>query len=408
MEGQDPPDHVRSEDKGKGKEKEKRGDKTDDEADKNITTANAASSSTNDAESSVFTRIARSAAGLGRAIVAGPPDGRDLAAVISTDKGGSSSARLFTQTPAAQEQEHLPEHRSPAQALGPTPYSNNNNNHVSAGFTRGHTHQHIAEQEAAFAQFLDDTVPVEFPVGKDDVTTHGPFDAAGLASRHAAATTTTTTTTSRRQEPPLSAVATQEQRDGQAVVDHLLATADSFEPEPNYVQEMELAEDELAGLRRVLFGAGGRGEAPGFEPPVGVSATNSTASGSVPEWGNVLNFVPDFARWPPPATTSAAGLATASRESSSRAILGVDPSAAATRLWLDQWHNVLTHYDDVVWGGLAPLVAKARAEVDQLRAAAAQAPGERAPTNAHATPTPSTARALDRLRQILGHLRAAD
>ncbi len=66
---------------------------------------------------------------------------------------------------------------------------------------------------------------------------------------------------------------------------------------------------------------------------------------------------------------------------------------SATRsAWIDQWSQVLTSYQDEVWGELDSLVREARDEVRKLGEVEQSAPA----------PEP---KALIRLRAILGHLR---
>ena len=189
---------------------------------------------------------------------------------------------------------------------------------------------------------------------------------------------------------PTSAVAEQESRDGLDVV-NLLAVDGPPEEEPVY-GDIELAEDEITALRRALFGS---------ESDDGSSPSLSTAADQ--NWDNVLNFIPDFVRpnrlggyedgdgqssSPIHMERGAAGI----KSHETQAVMGMKHSAESTRQWLDQWHDVLTRYDDQVWGGLSPLVAQAREEVGQLK----QSEPDQAP---------AAAKALDRLRQILGHLR---
>ena len=179
--------------------------------------------------------------------------------------------------------------------------------------------------------------------------------------------------------PALSDVAAQESRDGLDVV-NLLSANGPPEEEPNY-DDIELAEDEATALKRALFGD-----------------SNGQPLPSTQEWDNVLNFIPDYVR---PHTTggydhdgTAGSASTKSHET--QAALGMPHSSETTRLWIEQWHGVLTRYDDEVWGGLSPLVAQAREEVDQLKET--EEAEERAAR-------PASTKALDRLRQILGHLR---
>lgn len=319
---------------------------------------------------SVFSRIARSAAGLGRDAVAGLPRGQDLAGLGSDKAGSSGSARAS----ASEQADTLTRHAQPGPAL-PT--------FAPPSFATGHSQQHIAAQEEAFAQFLDGA----------DIDTSIPSDLPGMESipggtgAGAGASAGASTSLLSRETPPptfSAAVVIQESRDGQDVVQLL---AGPSEDEPDYLRDIELAEDEVAGLQRVLFGQA---------DPDTDTATASSTSTPTP-WDHMLNFIPAFLRPRPdtePGTASHPSHMSHTHET--RTLLGVDDAPEATRQWLEQWRGVLTRYDDEVWGGLAPLVAEARQEMEQLAAAPDTAAQGSAQT-----------KALNRLRQILGHLQGS-
>jgi len=155
-----------------------------------------------------------------------------------------------------------------------------------------------------------------------------------------------------------SSVAEQEQHDGEAVVSLLL---DSNEHLPDSLEDDLLSPEQRESLRKALFGQ-----------------SSNSARENV-DWNHVLNFIPDYLRGQEPNMDSYldTGLA--------------DP-AEAWDSWVGQWKEVLTRYQDEVWGDLESLVKEARQEVEQL----AQAQKDEL--------SPETP-ALRRLRAILGHLR---
>ncbi|EFX01054.1 hypothetical protein CMQ_5996 [Grosmannia clavigera kw1407] len=314
--------------------------------------ATSSSGSTDPERPSVLSRIVRSAAGLGRDALAGRPHSGDLVGLASNNSsskaGPSPAGGNSSSSTEGYARDQSGEQRHAATS--------------STAFVAGHTRQHIAAQEDAFARFLDGA----------DIDTSIPDDLPGLVGFQDVAPPAVQP----ESEAPTSfsaAVAEQQSRDGIDVV-HLLAGGHGAEEEPDYGQDVELAEDEVAGLQRALFGSS----------PLAVSSTTTVTS-----WDHVLNFTPAFMR-PTPGSISSDG--------DSHTLLGVGQSPEATRLWLGQWRDVLTRYDEEVWGGLAPLVAEARDEVEQLDEAASIKPPD--------GPSHST-RALGRLQQILGHLRGS-
>lgn len=94
---------------------------------------------------------------------------------------------------------------------------------------------------------------------------------------------------------------------------------------------------------------------------------------TTPHWDPLLNFYPDFLE------TGA--------EDALYQHLGVFTQDEGVAIWLDQWRLVLDRYDDEVWGPLEPLRQEARREMDHERGLS------------------KDMRALERLRQILSHLR---
>lgn len=70
-------------------------------------------------------------------------------------------------------------------------------------------------------------------------------------------------------------------------------------------------------------------------------------------------------------------------------LTGTSDTESAQQQWLEQWRNVLSSYNEEVWGDLGPLAAEAKVELSR-EAAATDSTGHQA---------------LDRLRLILAHLR---
>ncbi|CAK7263251.1 hypothetical protein SEPCBS57363_000457 [Sporothrix epigloea] len=363
-------DSAKSLDKGKGKANSIGNTAGGSQLDPTVTATRATASASANAPT-VFSRIAQSAVSLGREIALNRPSGADLASLTSTDKAGPASRGQSLTATAVQEGSEGSTATVPSWALPTTDSS--------------HAQQHTTAQDTAFAEFLDGadidmSLPSEPSTGLDE----GNNDhLSSMGSTWAIHQTSSQTIQEHAllSQPP-SAVAEQESRDGAAVVD-LLAADGPPEEEPD-LGDIELAEDEIAALKRVLFG----------EENGNTNAARTTNQ----NWDNVLNLIPDFIR--PNSrgcyeedsgnVTLSTGEATKSRHT--QAIMGLSHSSESSRHWLSQWHDVLTRYDDEVWGGLSPLVAQAREEVDRLQ--------QSAPNN-----VPVETKALDRLRQILGHLR---
>ncbi|KAF4968209.1 hypothetical protein FZEAL_10418 [Fusarium zealandicum] len=165
-----------------------------------------------------------------------------------------------------------------------------------------------------------------------------------------------------------AAVAQQEELDGAAVVSLLDGPSHELDAVLVGAEDPEAEDDGLtpeaaAKLREALFPA--------------ISATSG------PRWDDLLNLNPDFLTQPG-----------AGAEMEMQLHFGTVDAAQARSSWLQQWGNVLTGYTDHVWGDLEPLAAEARREVEQLKTRDPEVPG----------PPPET-KALDRLRQILAHVR---
>ncbi|KAF4961956.1 hypothetical protein FSARC_9947 [Fusarium sarcochroum] len=162
-----------------------------------------------------------------------------------------------------------------------------------------------------------------------------------------------------------TAVNEQEKLDGAAVVNLLDGPSDELDAvllgaEIPDTEDEGLTPEAAAKLREALFPA------------------NSVSSG--PGLDDLLNFNPDFLTQPG-----------AEAEFERQLHLGTADTDEARNNWLQQWGNVLTGYTDYVWGDLEPLIAEARKEVEESKARGSEGASE--------------TKALDRLRQVLAHVR---
>ncbi|KAF5576411.1 hypothetical protein FPCIR_12623 [Fusarium pseudocircinatum] len=162
-----------------------------------------------------------------------------------------------------------------------------------------------------------------------------------------------------------SAILEQEKLDGAAVVNLLDDSSGALDGvllgahDPDAVDE-GLTPEAAAKLREALFTAG------------------SAFSGF--RWDDLLNFNPEFLEQAGPEADFERQLH-----------FGTTSADEARNSYLDQWDKVLNGYTEYVWGGLEPLIAEARREVVEVK-------------NQGLGAVPQT-KALDRLRQILGHVR---
>ncbi|KAK4040514.1 hypothetical protein C8A01DRAFT_15601 [Parachaetomium inaequale] len=277
-----------------------------------------------------LSRMAQSAASL---LLSGPPRGGHGA---GDEKGNSSQASEAL----ARAGESSVQLRSNA-ARGET-------------MKMGQTQEHIAQEEASFAAFLDSgSAPMlSDPSGMED---------AWRSVVPGAATPRATGA----MEPASRSIEEQEARDG-ADVAALLSSGGDLDQVFDHTDEPP-APNDLEALRKALFGEGA---------DHGTSASIS--------WDNVLNFIPEYLQAP-----TAPGIGLGDQLSSH---LGTSDTGEAWQTWIGQWSHVLTSYQDEVWGDLGALVDESRAEIQRIEEAK---PGE-------APPKPT---ALLRLRAILGHLR---
>lgn len=283
---------------------------------------------------SIASRLGRSAVELSKSVLKGAPSANGLSNIASSGKPAASSASSQPRTWS--ESSFAPSASALAGGSG------------SAAFRSTQTNAHIAAEEEAFSNFLDNTSvlgQIE-PVGLEEplhgATSTAPEPMSYGRARYAAG----------------SSVAEQEERDGVEVV-RLLSQAN--EEPPSYDEDITISKPELENLRRALFESG---------------STQISAS----DWNNLLNFVPDFLRDEGGQTES------------SQMQLGVVDTPEAGQLWLEEWNRVLTSYTDEVWGDLGDLVQEARSEVEQIR-------------DHHEKPR-ADPKSLRRLQTILTHVRA--
>lgn len=266
-----------------------------------------------DASSSVMSRLAKSAIGLSSSVLQGTTSANELADVASAGKAGASSSSS----------------NKPETLTGASSTARASSSDRAGGFRSGQAESHVAAEEAAFSDFLDNTnvfVPTD-PVGLEKAwQAVGPVNAKSNSyelPRGAAVTS----------------VGEQQEQDGVEVVRLLSQTDDEM---PDFEDSPRLSEAELKSLRHALFENGS---------PAQISAS---------DWSNILNFVPDFLRGQDGRHGEAAA-------HNSFMNLGVTDTVGAGQLWLEEWNRVLTGYTDEVWGDLADLVHEARTEVQQIR-----------------------------------------
>ncbi|KAH7270482.1 uncharacterized protein BKA55DRAFT_683540 [Fusarium redolens] len=162
-----------------------------------------------------------------------------------------------------------------------------------------------------------------------------------------------------------SAVLEQEKMDGAAVVN--------------------LLDGPSGELDGVLFGAHGPdAEDEGLTPEAAAKLREALFPADlVPSgfrWDDLLNFNPEFLDQSGPEADFERQLH-----------FGTTSADEARNSYLDQWDKVLNGYTEYVWGDIEPLIAEARREVEESKTRGPDA-------------MPQT-KALDRLRQILGHVR---
>ncbi|KAF4997090.1 hypothetical protein FGRMN_4099 [Fusarium graminum] len=164
---------------------------------------------------------------------------------------------------------------------------------------------------------------------------------------------------------PPSAITEHERSDGAALVDLLNGPSGELDavllgaedPDTEYGG---LTSEAANKLRETLF------------------PTNSVTHG--PDWNDLLNFNPNYLSQSGPEA-----------ELERQLHLGTADTDEARTNWLQQWGNVLNGYTDHVWADLEPLIAEARKEVEDF--------------GVQGLETAPDTKALDRLRQVLAHVR---
>lgn len=280
---------------------------------------------------SLLSRIANSTVGLANSLLSGTPSSTSLLASSVSGKGSTSASADSGLHHAESSVQFRPNVAAPAEP-----------------FRGSQVQGHVAAEEAAFSDFLDST-PVFQPSGLGEVE----------STWHMSSTEVTRSVPLNDGPPTYSSVVDQERHDGEAVISLLM---DSNEHLPESLEDDVLSPEEKENLRRALFGQASDPERQNVD------------------WNHVLNFIPDYLRLEEPNMDSYMDT-------------GLSDPAEAWHGWVGQWEDVLTRYNDEVWGDLGSLVQEARQEVQQL--AQAQQDG----------PVPETP-ALRRLRAILGHLRS--
>lgn len=159
-----------------------------------------------------------------------------------------------------------------------------------------------------------------------------------------------------------STVSQQEARDGLEVMNLL-----------NKSGELEDLDDIDDGLQSFLL--------PQEEHSLREALFGNTVKGAGSNWAALLDFEPDFLR--------------GNNAAQVQHYFGNVDSWRAGELWMDSWNEVLTSYTDEVWGDLGSLAREAQKEVEEVREQGQQQQG------------PGDMKALQRLRQILAHVRGA-
>lgn len=295
------------------------------------------------ADRPLVSRITASASNLTGALFSGPLSPKALSSWNNNEKGGSSAPRHV----ASELAEACNRTLSVAGPQGSRPVA-------------GHAPEHIAEQEARFAAFLD----------SDSVSVPSTLDT--LEQTRQAVPSRSTSLTMDQQVMPASSVREQEDRDGRDAV-ALLSAYDEDAPNLDFVQGS--ISTDTPELRRALFG------------------TDAAGSMASEKWDDLLNFVPDYLRVAHSGRYTADTLSDSARAEEAVGHLGTADIGTGWQIWLNQWSDVLAQYQDAVWGDLASLVKEARAEVEGL-------------VDIRVDEKPNGPTALLRLQHILGHLRA--
>lgn len=288
----------------------------------------------------ILTRIAKSAAAVPSALLGSHIRGSELPRLGVNEKGESSRS---AQRPGV-------EGEISAQTLDRTQPAAGA---PASALRTGQAQEHVAREEASFADFLDGTTIEQTLPG---TAPQWPSLSSGsIPAPHVGAEGAQT-------------APEQEALDGRDVVALLSTTND--EPEPDYAALDALEPGDISKLHEALFGQG-QGSAPVV-------------------WDSLFNFIPPYLR----DETAMDGIGEpAGLDRAMHLGMGVG-AEEAWQPWVEQWSRVLTDYQDEVWGDLGHLREEARVEIQRLQEVR---PDEKPPQ-----PT-----SLLRLRAILGHLRGS-
>lgn len=225
----------------------------------------------------------------------------------------------------------------------------------SSAFKSAHVQDYNAREEASFSAFLNGTA-VQEPSSHDATdqifTSHDASRVIPKASR-------------------ISPNSEYAETDGMEVVKLLDAGYDEvMQPK----DDVPFTRDEAATLRAALFG--------------NVGPTNGglplTKEEKISLLDKFIDFVPDF--------ISRDGDVSGHSERSSH--LGLTDPVEAKQAWAFSWHDVMRNYHEEVWGDITPLVREASEEIRKL-------------SESQENASPSDLKALQRLRQILAHIRGS-
>ncbi|KAF8864449.1 hypothetical protein BDZ45DRAFT_38317 [Acephala macrosclerotiorum] len=276
---------------------------------------------------SILSRVAASASGLTRNAFSGPAGNElnDQTAAALSNGGKGQSSRGTQGESSWTQSSKLSQSSNFPQASGPN------------SLRAGQSESHVRQSEGEFSEFLDG---IDSFTPSEDFATGVPngFEQAWAHSQ--------TSQPLPNARPAARTVEEQERRDGEDVLDLLSgpsALDEQFEApgEDDEHYDWGLSQDQIIELRAMtkeIF--------PPLEQHAGVSADNP------------LNLVPMTGEFD-------------------------------KQQWLEQWDGVLNRYADEVWGGLLPLVKKARNEIDEMQ---------------NGDPPMEQPKALRRLNAILGHL----
>lgn len=313
----------------------------------------------------VLDKISASAIGLTRTLL-GAPNSNELndstTATLATSGKGQGQPSSSGQSSVWAESSRLSK-QQPSQESQQLPKT----------FRNSHQDQHAASAEAQFSSFLDGIDSFEPSTDEGSRAAIEKEDSGSFAF----GTRPWTHTSPHNSVDKFRTFEEQERHDGEAVLDILSSRqweADSFPPQSieDEMEEWRLTDEQRAKMQTLakeLF-------------PLQEMHINRDVE-------DPLNLQPHQFRSKDMSIRSP-------EEYSQDSYLyfgQVLPQEDASRLWVEQWEDVLTRYADDVWGGLLPLVKEARDELVAIK---------------HTTVGSDTHRpkALRRLEQVLAHFKA--